>query len=667
MCSTPSPALPSTAHPAPAHAPGRPPWAWLLGLLLWLACLSLARAHDGVARIERIDTAVAARHDTAGPPREGWQPLAGHTYLAGYSRQTHWLRLEIVVEQPGSLVLAVLPAFLDRVDLWLPPTLAGLPAEAVPGTRHGLLVQHQGDHASARTGDWLWRGSSFRLEARETGRATLYLQVSSSSSVMVQPSLMAPRDFADRVIRESLLIGLMAGIMAILGVYATLHWWAEREPVVALHATFAATSIFYLVNYTGLWATYVLPDQAMDGIEWLGLSVAIQNFCGGWLVVEALGLRRLNRPVDRFVRTTLWLYPLFAAFALAGQWALVARWTVGLLGMQLLVVAACLVLTWRRRDSMPPLTATAYLLVILSFLMPLGALLGLRLPDWMLMYAAQVSNTALLLLMVPMVTHRMRQIRMARDRAELEAHRAALVAQRHAQELQLQEETARGRREWLAMMAHEIKTPLAVIEASNHNIRAIAMDENVLARSAKIARGTRQLKALIATMLLEDVEGLRHRDPDYTEVHPAAIVRTLLAELAAEERQRIGFSLDESVRVQADPLLLQIAVNNLLLNALRHSGQASRIRLSVTREAPTGGEPEGAMIRVHDDGPTLPPERQATLFERKGRFGHLAGSGIGLWACRQIATAHQGVLRWLAPTDAPRGNIFELWIPQQRE
>lgn len=626
-------------------------------LMCWLFAGQPAGAYEGQARIDRISVAITADEGPQEdhPPRAGWQPLSGPTYVAGYSNRAHWLKLHLAIDRPGTLVLTVLPTFLDHVELWVPPNLA-VDARGQVAADGGMVVKRQGDHVPALDRDWRWRGFSFRLEAREPGPAVVHLKVSSSSSLMVHPELLTPARFTNRLVTESLLLGLLVGVMSILGIYAVLHWWVEREDVIALHAGFAATSLVYLITYSGLWSTYVMPGQPQDGIEWLGLSAAIQNFSGCVLIRRVFALDRLCRPVDRFVRITMMAFPLFALFAMAGQWALVARWSVALMTVQLLVVTATVLLTWRRREAMAPQIAVAYILVILSFLMPLSALLGAALPAWMLLYAGQVSNTLLLLLMVPMVTHRVRQIRLARDRA-------ALDAERHAQELQLQVESMQARREWMAMLAHEIKTPLSVIEASNHNIRAIAADEHVLARSAKITRGARQLKALIATLFLDDGQGLRHRQPVLTPVHPARVVRSLVTELPIDERQRISVSLDESVRVMADPLLLQIALNNLLVNALRHSAAAARIRLTVSHEVLPDGQ--GAAIRVVDDGPSIAPELRATLFERKGRFGHMAGSGIGLWACRQIAAAHHGAVRWIAPPGAEAGNIFELWIPLQ--
>lgn len=644
-----------------APRPDRPAvWPWLIGLLTLLFACQHAGAYEGQARIERISVAVVGDEAPlqGRPPLSGWQPLSGAAYVAayvaGYSDRTHWLKLHLLIDRPGSLVLTVLPTFLDRVDLWLPESLADVQWQLA--AEGGMVVKRQGDHVPALDRDSRWRGFSFRLEAREAGSAVVHLRVSSSSSLLVYPELFAPSGFTNRIIAESLLLGLLVGIMVILGFYAVLHWWAERERVIALHAGFAASSLLYLIAFSGLWSTYVLPAQAQDGIEWLGLFAAIQNFSGCALIRRVFALDQLCRPVDWFVRVTMMAFPLFALFALFGQWALIARWSATLMTVQLLVVTATVLLTWRRHEAMAPSIAVAYILVILSFLMPLSALLGANLPAWMLLYAGQVSNTLLLLLMVPVVTHRVHQIRLARDRA-------ALDAERHAQELQLQMETMQERREWMAMLAHEIKTPLSVIEASNHNIRVIAADEHVLARSAKITRGTRQLKALIATLFLEDGEGRRHRQPNLVPVYPARVVRSLVTELPVDERQRIGVSLDESVHVMADPLLLQIALNNLLVNALRHSDQGARITLTVSHEVLPEGQ--GAAIRVMDDGPAIAHELRQSLFERKGRFGHMAGSGIGLWACRQIAAAHQGAVRWSAPPGKERGNIFELWLPLQ--
>ena len=112
----------------------------------------------------------------------------------------------------------------------------------------------------------------------------------------------------------------------------------------------------------------------------------------------------------------------------------------------------------------------------------------------------------------------------------------------------------------------------------------------------------------------------------------------------------------------ADPQALRIALDALLENAVKHTGEAGTIELSARR--PSGG----VVIAVSDDGPGMPPEALERIFERFGRADGArsrrhGGVGLGLAIVDAIARAHGGEC---TVTSSAAGSTFELLLPEFR-
>jgi signal transduction histidine kinase len=112
------------------------------------------------------------------------------------------------------------------------------------------------------------------------------------------------------------------------------------------------------------------------------------------------------------------------------------------------------------------------------------------------------------------------------------------------------------------------------------------------------------------------------------------------------------------VRVHGDDHQLQQVLRNLLDNAARHA--TGVVAVTVSQGA------RGAVVRVEDDGPGIPPNDRDRVFERfvrldESRSRHSGGAGLGLAIARELVLAHGGTL---VVGDSPSGGAsFELTLP----
>ena len=203
----------------------------------------------------------------------------------------------------------------------------------------------------------------------------------------------------------------------------------------------------------------------------------------------------------------------------------------------------------------------------------------------------------------------------------------------------------RYRREFVADVSHEIKTPLTGILGAAEMIGA-ADDSSRPRLAAMIAKESKRLNALVQQILdlaRLDREGAA---PERARTDLAGLVRDVLEERRAEAESRgveLVFRGSGEVSADCDATLVAEAVSNLVGNAIRHSG-SPKVEVACAATA------HGAEIAVEDHGVGIPPEHIERVFERfyrvdPARAAESGGAGLGLAIVRRIARLHGGDVR----------------------
>jgi len=214
-------------------------------------------------------------------------------------------------------------------------------------------------------------------------------------------------------------------------------------------------------------------------------------------------------------------------------------------------------------------------------------------------------------------------------------------------------------RQWLADIAHELRTPLAVLRGELE-----AMQDGVRAMDAQGLRSLQQ-ELLRLQALVDDLHLLSLADAGGLRLQQQALApRDLIAETLERYRGRLeaaGYALRAEVAdglppIRADAQRLQQVLGNLLENLLRHATPGP-VQLRVAR---LGSEVEFALA---DSGPGVPEAALPRLFDRlyrveaaRTRAG--GGAGLGLAICRSIVEAHGGRIG----ARAARGGGLEVWF-----
>jgi signal transduction histidine kinase len=200
-----------------------------------------------------------------------------------------------------------------------------------------------------------------------------------------------------------------------------------------------------------------------------------------------------------------------------------------------------------------------------------------------------------------------------------------------------------------AVLAHEIRTPLAVLRGSADMLaKKVAGDAKGEELVSLLQEETDRLSRLARDLLVF----ARPRPPERSAIDLADVARRA-AGMLADRFRHAGVELEPATspaRVRADPEQLGQAVLNVLNNALEFSPLGSTVRLE------TGVDADGAYLRVADEGPGIPPESLERIWlpfftTRRG------GTGLGLPIVRQIVEAHGGRARIDSQPGATRVTI----------
>jgi signal transduction histidine kinase len=228
--------------------------------------------------------------------------------------------------------------------------------------------------------------------------------------------------------------------------------------------------------------------------------------------------------------------------------------------------------------------------------------------------------------------------------------------------LQKRDEALRQRDEFLAMLAHELRNPLAPIRNAVHLLKALRTEEPMIARTRdilerQVSHMTRIVDDLLDVARLE--RGKINLKLERLDLNGA--VRAAMDAFTPGAHEVTLQLSEEALAVDGDAVRLDQLVTNLLVNAAKFTPAGGRIELQTRRE---GGM---ALFSVRDSGIGIRPEMLEAVFapfaqDDRSLARSAGGLGIGLSIARSIAALHGGSLQ-AASEGLNRGAVFEVRLP----
>lgn len=240
----------------------------------------------------------------------------------------------------------------------------------------------------------------------------------------------------------------------------------------------------------------------------------------------------------------------------------------------------------------------------------------------------------------------------ALEDSELRAQQAAAAAQR----------AEAATRQFLVDAAHELRTPIAGMQAAAEQLAAHESDSQASAqyrRASLLQSDACRAGRLVADMLdLSRIDAGLPLDVHDTDLAVIVDAEAQRAAMLAPQLSIVRTGVDQ-LTIPADPTRVAQILSNLLDNARRHTPAGGTVTIDLSLD------PAAAQVTVTDTGPGIPDAERFRVFERlvrldAGRTRDHGGAGLGLPIARALARAHGGDLVCLAHDGGAR---FRLSLP----
>lgn len=598
-----------------------------------------------LALLDMVNTKGNPSIDDVASGRAGAFRLLPGYFAAGVGpRRQAWLRFTLTrgAEAPAHWRLRVLPPFLDHVALYLPD---GSGWRRISGGDTQAFSQRPIDD----------RGMVFPIDMPPQATRTFYVHMTHDGLFNAYFALYTPRALHRTQVTEGWLFGLYFGSMISLILINLLHWITLREALFGEFSLYLVLRVVFFLGMDGLLFQFLFPDSPGLARDTLRVTAGVVVASLAWLLVRLLDMDTLYPRLARLCRALGMVAGLIALTVWIGWFSHLAK----LLGLIVLALSSAALVTAvtrvRHGGSRDWLLLTAILVLatgqVLIALPTLGMSFGL-VAD---LYGNQIGSIGVALALHLAVATWVSDVKQARIDSEKTAQEAERTAERAQQ-------ARREQADFVAMLLHEIKTPLAEISFATTVLEYL--DDGSRRETGKrydtIHGAVERLDRLMEQSLVRERQGLDETHLLRRPLSLKHLSREVLGRFDRVGGQRLILDApDEPPVILADPQMLAVALANLLDNAIKYAPQGD-IRVELQTEGLVQN------LAVSDAGPGLDVESAARAFDRFWRgntAGGVGGAGLGLYLVRKIAEAHGGSAS--VESTPTRGSRFVITLPQE--
>lgn len=614
---------------------------WALLVLPWLLGSGPVRAEHGPSH--SLILATESWKDESGlatlaqAQGQDFKPFAGE-FTGGYTTGAHWLRVRLKASaEPIALRLS--PPWVDEITVFDP---------AQPGS--GLTA---GDRHPLGRGAESVLGFALTLPASTEPRdLMIQLRSTSSHKLLVQalPGDLMSAVYTRVIVWTSIYAAVMLVLlMALLSILLMQPQWLVGSYLLR-HLAYTIYGVMFLglpqMLLEGQW-----PDAVFD--TGFSISVVILPSLALWFDLLLLRGFQPRHCCLSVLKLCMWISPVLLLLLLSGYVREALQFTVlSLFPVSLALFVAAV--TVRPHPSTERLISKRVLLIY--YLLVLGSLF-LGLPSVLGWVASKPWTQYLLILHGVVSGIAMTVILYVRGQR---MHRMNQQFVWRLQQAQHDADRERQRREeqsqFLNMLMHELKTPLAVVSA------ALGTRDKREENLSLAGNAVRDMRAILERCVQIDQVDQLALEQRHQKLDLAAVVNQVTVGVAGLGQRLHLQAAPDLPQLYADEQLLKIVLSNLIENAHRYSQPLTPIEVQI--KTATVDRCLGLQMRIRNSpGPAGWPDPQKifTKYYRSSGAQRGSGSGLGLYLARQLARSLGGSLDYL-----PDGQVqFILWLPTQ--
>lgn len=210
---------------------------------------------------------------------------------------------------------------------------------------------------------------------------------------------------------------------------------------------------------------------------------------------------------------------------------------------------------------------------------------------------------------------------------------------------------------FMMAITHELKTPISVAKLNLETLQKRKLDEDKQQRIIETAlQETNRMNSLCNNLLLSSQMEAGGYQFTTEEINFTELVHSCCNDFINRfPKKKILFQADKSLFIKGDMFLLQIAVNNLIDNAIKYSPRETAVEINLKE---SGNQ---LILQVADQGKGIPDAEKKMVFKKFFRIGNEAtknakGTGLGLYLTKKIMGQHKANI--FVTDNKPSGSIF---------
>ncbi len=475
-----------------------------------------------------------------------------HLLAKGYSKHPIWIKVSYKkADKPNKedLVLRILPTYLDEVTLY--QRVGQRWVSSSTGDRYPFAERDNQNTAL-----------SFNLHPQ--AEDVIYLRLQTTSTSLMSLEVVTQKHFSQLEGRRDTLLGIYFGSLIILMLISTTIGWLSKQSHLRLFALFEFAELLYATAFTGYMPRFILPSHPLLMDLLFGVFVISHIFTGilfhRSLLKSLLNHRIINWTFNFVTVLYLGLYAVYLFYD--RQMAL----SLTLLVMMpcTLIFAYVALFIFIKKPKIPNKYAIAsvYTALVGSILFAVAPPLGLINGVEVSLYASLLNGFVFSILMFILLLSDLRY----QERQLLELEKTALVSN---QEIAFQRAENERQSKFMAMLSHELKTPLAVIK--------LAVDSGL--KNNRYETHANKAITDLNQIIDRSVQMSRLDQGSYPIQKTELNVSDLLQSLLGVQAHRFELVMPSNLKIQSDPFLVQIILGNLIENALKYSKEESSISI----------------------------------------------------------------------------------------
>jgi len=553
----------------------------------------------------------------------------------GYQSGTFWVKLKIAASsQP--LILKIRPIFIEEIELF---------DTAFPQQKP--LVGNK----------YPWKASdiealSYNFElAPHSSERDLYLRIKSVRSYLINAEVLSLAQYQKRDRQELLIYAAYSTLTLLIALWLLISWLLHRELVLGIFTIQQIFAFLHTLLHGGLvkilFDDYFDPIRLNSFFSFLVVTYPLFGILANKLLLQEYGLKRSFNFIFN-------LLLFLSAVVITLHFTTNQPLTFNLNSLLVFIVIFFFLISalfgldinqsTLKADALP----INVLRIFYIFNLALWTIAIFPLQGW-LPAGELVLHSLLIYSMVSgLVFFFLLQYR-AKSLLKIESSRAIALKSEADHERQQREEQSM----LMAMLSHEIKTPLSVLK--------LVMDEKV---SGSDLEGHANRAVNNINFIIERCLQLGKIDAKSTQIHKNDFrlddfINGLIREYKIERQTFLECHQNPIVRTDQD--ILRIVISNLLENAIKYSPQESKIYIETSTQE-INGEPGVHIQFINDSGAMGAPDPEQVFkkYYRNTSATKISGSGLGLYLVHALMQLLGGQILYQSQH---KKVIFKLWIP----